>query len=93
MEPIHITNNEAIVYFALVNAILGFVLGLIPLGFGVFRRKVRLGVLGIIASTIGGAILGVFLSVPAMSVFTWLIIRNSAATDAATETGLDDVDD
>ncbi len=93
MEPIHITNSEAIVYVALVNALLGFVLGLIPLGFGVFRGKVKLGILGIISATVGGAILGVFLSVPAMAIFTWLIIRNSPAADPGTESGLEDLDD
>jgi hypothetical protein len=85
MEPIHITNNEAIVYFALVNAIVGFVLGLIPLGFGVFRGKVKLGILGIVSSIWGGAILGVFLSIPAMALFTWLIIRNPSTTNTTTE--------
>lgn len=77
MESIRLTTQEAIIYVTLLNAAVGFFLGLIPLGFGIFKGKRRLGILGIAASTIGGALLGVFLSIPAMAIFTWLIVRDS----------------
>lgn len=77
MEPIHLTTQEAIIYAALINAAVGFFLGLIPLCFGFFKGRKRLGILGIVCSTVGGAILGIFLSVPAVALFTYLIIRET----------------
>jgi hypothetical protein len=76
MEPIHLSSREAILYVALINAAVGFVLGLIPFGFGFFRDRKALGILAIAISTIGGAILGVFVYIPAVIIFTWLILRN-----------------
>jgi hypothetical protein len=88
MDPIHISRTEALVWVTIINAAVGFFLGLIPLGFGMFRDRKRLGILGIFATTIGGAILGVFLSIPAMAIFTYLIIRkkeDGLKTPAAVE--------
>ncbi len=86
METIHLTTQEAIIYAALINAAVGFFLGLIPLCFGFFKGRKKLGILGIVCSTVGGAILGIFLSVPAVALFTWLIIRETKpATDAVTQ--------
>lgn len=79
METIHITTREAILYFALINAAVGFFLGLIPLCFGFFRGKKKLGVLGIISSTVGGAVLGIYLVFPIIATFMWLIIDNKLA--------------
>jgi hypothetical protein len=76
-EPIRLSINEALVYAALINAAIGFVLGLVPLGFGFIRGQRRLGIFGILSATIGGALAGVFLSVPAMAIFTWLVVRRS----------------
>ncbi len=80
MGPFEISSREAIVYVALLNAAIGFVLGLIPLLFGYFKGRLRTGFFGILTTTIGGAILGVFISVPAMIVFTWLVVRESKPT-------------
>jgi hypothetical protein len=80
-EPIRLSVQEAIIYFALIGAAVGFVLGLIPFCFGFFRNRKKLGILGIITSTIGGAIQPVFLAVPAVIIFTWLIIRNPKAPE------------
>lgn len=86
MEEIRLTTNQAILY-ALIPAAVGFLLGLVPLIAGIIKRKVRLGVFGLIASTIGGALLGVILAIPAMAVFTWLIVRDDfVAADVASET-------
>lgn len=74
-EPLRITYKEAILYAALLQAIIGLLLGLIPLIVGIFRKKAKLGVLGLVASTVGGAILGLFLSVPAVGLFLWLILK------------------
>ncbi len=86
MEPIHLSTREAIMYSVMINAILGFVLGLIPLLFGYFNKQFRTGVMGIIAATIGGAILGIFASIPATIIFTWLVVRRSKAAAAPVET-------
>jgi hypothetical protein len=83
METIHLTTQEAIIYAALINAAVGFFLGLIPLCFGFFKGSKKLGILGIVCSTVGGAILGIFLSVPAVALFTWLIIRDTKPTEPA----------
>lgn len=77
MEPIRVSTTEFFSYVMLINAAIGFVLGLVPLGFGFIRGQRKLGILGILTSTIGGAILGIFLSVPAMAIFTWLVVRRS----------------
>ena len=86
METIHLSTREAIVYFVMINAAVGFVLGLIPLLFGYFNKQVRTGVTGIIAATIGGAVLGIFAAIPATIIFTWLVVRRSKAAAAPVAT-------
>jgi len=86
MEPIHLSTREAIIYFVIINAAVGFVLGLIPLLFGYFNKQLRTGVTGIIAATIGGAVLGIFASIPATIIFTWLVVRRSRAAATPIET-------
>ncbi|MFL6468241.1 MAG: hypothetical protein ACJ72Z_09825 [Pyrinomonadaceae bacterium] len=75
MDQIRITPTQAILYLALIQAGIGFILGLLPLIIGIIKKKVRIGVIGIIVTTLGGAILGLIISIPAMAVFTWLILR------------------
>ena len=90
MDTIRMTTREAVVYFALINAGIGLVLGLIPLLFGFFNKRLKLGIIGFVTAIIGGAILGIFLSIPATIVFTWLVVRKSRdvglADSAADET-------
>ena len=59
----------------ILGAAIGFVLGLVPLIAGIVKKKVGKGVLGLIATTLGGALAGVIISIPAMAVSTWLILR------------------
>ena len=73
MEPI--TTRDAILYSALINAGVGFVLGLIPLVAGLVRKNAKYGFVGLVASAAGGAVLGVFLAVPLSALFTWLVFR------------------
>lgn len=75
MEPLHITYKEAIIYMTLINAVVGLILGLIPLIVGIKKNKSKLGILGLLSSTIGGAILGLILSLPIIGVFLWLILK------------------
>lgn len=88
MDTINLTTREALIYGTLILAGIGFVLGLIPLGFGFFNGKLKLGLIAILATTIGGAVLGLFFSVPAAVIFTWLVIRasKSKAAPLAVET-------
>lgn len=89
MGPIQISTREAIFYWVLINPGFGFVLGLVPLIAGFLKGKIRMGVYGLLASTAGGALLGVFLSIPAMAIFTWLIIRDQIKVE---ETGVSETD-
>lgn len=85
MEEVRLTEYQAFLYI-LIPAGIGFLLGLVPLIAGFIKRKVRLGVFGLIVSTLGGALLGVILSIPAMAVFTWLIVRDGfVAADVASD--------
>src|SRR6187401_2163881 len=83
MDEVRLTMSEALLYVALGGAVVGFLLGLVPLILGIVKKKVTTGVIGLIVSTLGGALLGVFISIPAMAIFTWLILREQVvATDA-----------
>jgi len=85
MEPIEISRSEALIYSMLLNAAFGFAVGVIPLIVGIVKRKVKLGVYGLIASAVGGALLGFILSIPAMAIFTWMIIRDQIRPDEPAE--------
>lgn len=76
MAQIRLTPKEAILYVTLLNIGIGIILGAIPLILGFLRKKRKYAMFGFIGSIIGGAILGIFLSIPIATVFTWLITRN-----------------
>jgi len=88
MEEIRLTSREAYLYGALFTACIGFVIGLIPLVIGIVKKKLKLGVLGLLASTVGGAILGLILALPFAAIFTWLILKQQPST-ATTSDGSD----
>jgi hypothetical protein len=89
MEEVRLTTSEAYLY-ALIPVGIGFGLGLIPLIAGIIKKRVRLGVVGLLVSTVGGALLGMVLSIPAMAIFTWLAIRDGfVAEDALSVDGSD----
>lgn len=81
MEPIRLTTQEAALYLALINLGVGAVLGLIPLVTGFVKGKKRLGFIGLISAAVGGAILGIFLAIPAVILFMYLILRRSHPGD------------
>jgi hypothetical protein len=72
-----ITPGEALLWSALINAGIGFAVGLIPLAIGFVKGNKKYGLLGLVCSIVGGAILGVLLAVPCAAIFTWLILRSS----------------
>jgi hypothetical protein len=75
MEQIKMTTTEAIYYITIFNIGLGILLGAIPLVLGFIRKERSYAVFGFLGSIIGGAILGLFLSIPVAAIFTWLILR------------------
>jgi hypothetical protein len=79
MDPVHMTPGEAITLFALVNAAIGLVLGLIPLLFGYFNKRLKLGMIGFVTALVGGGLFGIFVSIPATIIFTWLVVRKDKA--------------
>jgi hypothetical protein len=50
---------------------------LIPLVLGFIKKKRKYAMFGFLGSLIGGALLGIFLSIPVAAIFTWLILRKS----------------
>ncbi len=84
-EPLRLT----FYHIALMGAALGFILGLFPLILGYFKGKLKFGLLGLFGSTIGGAILGVFLSIPIIAVCVWLILRKPQEVVIVNENPLD----
>ena len=73
---------------AVMGAGLGALLGLLPLILGFVRKERSYGVFGFLGSIIGGAILGVFLSVPIVAIFTWLILRKPKNQNTSSEAGV-----
>jgi len=70
----------------MIGAALGFILGLIPLVLGLIKKERKYAMFGFLGSLIGGALLGIFLSIPVASIFTWLILRNQNSENLSTET-------
>ncbi len=89
MEPINVTTRDFYIYALLINAAMGFLLGLIPLVFGMLKGQRKYAFMGLILSVVGGAILGLLLAIPVAAIFTWLIFsksgkaQTSPADDAA----------
>ena len=82
MAQIKLSYTEAILYIALIGLVVGFLLGLIPLILGIKKGKRNYGYMGIAASALLGLISPI-LSVVAVAVFVWLIIKKSKSTEIA----------
>ena len=88
MDEVRFTMSEALLYVAIRGALVGFLLGLVPLITGIIKKKVKVGAIGLLVTTLGGALAGIIISIPAMAVFTWLILREQvvAPNDATVQT-------
>jgi len=85
MEP-ELTKQQVLIYILLVDIALGVLFGLIPLILGIRRDRRRLGLYGFVASIVGGA-LTPLVSIVAVAIFSWLIIKKKSGEPAAsTET-------
>ncbi|HEX8286697.1 MAG TPA: hypothetical protein VF556_01800 [Pyrinomonadaceae bacterium] len=93
MEPIRVTYNELIYYLLIAGVLIGIVLGLIPLIFGIKKHNRKYGMYGFLGSVIGGAITPI-ISIIVVSIFTWLILRKPKAdvSPTATETNTVETD-
>lgn len=60
----------------LIGSIIGAVLGLIPLFYGL-RKNLKLALGGFVACIVGGSILGIFASIPLAVIFVFLISKNA----------------
>ena len=83
MQEIRLTQTEALVYLVLIPAGIGLILGLIPLITGIKNGKPKLGILGLVVSTVGGGLFGFFGSIPSMAIFTWLTLRDKHVAEDA----------
>lgn len=70
---------------AMMGAGLGALLDLLPLILGFVRKERSYGVFGFLGSIIGGAIMGILLSLPIIGIFTWLILRKPKNTPVEVE--------
>lgn len=73
------TLKELVFYGALGSFIIGSLLGLIPLFFGIKKNKRKLGIYGLVTSAIGGSILSAIFSIIVVVVFTWQILKKPSA--------------
>ena len=62
---------------ALIGTLIGLAVGLVPLVSGYFKNRLTLGVIGLIACGISGAILGFLLAVPVAAAFTIAIFATA----------------
>ena len=87
MNEYQITYSEFYLYVIIGGAILGALLGLLPLILGRRRNKARLGMYGFVASIVSGAI-APLLSIIVVGIFSWFIVKdNKADTNAAADAG------
>jgi hypothetical protein len=74
-------SDATLLGYAFWGFVAGMVVGLIPLITGAVKSKLGTGFLGLIFCGIGGAIFGLFLSIPIAGLSTWLVFR-AAKKDA-----------
>ncbi|PYS98355.1 MAG: hypothetical protein DMF63_17040 [Acidobacteria bacterium] len=78
MNDIQMTFREFYLYVIIFGAILGALLGLIPLILGRRKNKARLGVYGLLASIVSGAIAPI-LAIIVVAIFSWVIVKKESA--------------
>ena len=91
MNPINLTYRDVATYLIVANTIVGLLFGLFPLFAGIKLNNRKYGIIGLVGSTLGGALLGFFLSFPVAMIFNWLILRGATAglQESTTENPVD----
>jgi hypothetical protein len=87
MQDLRLTYNDLIIYLGIANTILGFLFGLFPLIVGLKTGNRKYGVIGLIASIIGGFLLSVVLAFPVALIFTLLALRPVRVTTLTPDAG------
>lgn len=62
------------------SLVVGLICGAIPLVIGINKKKLGLGIGGLIACVVSGLIFGLILAIPICILFVWLISRASKKT-------------
>lgn len=71
------TTQEIFLYTAAFHAGVAALLGLIPLILGIVKKQAKVGITAIFAGVIGGALLGLILSIPITILFISIIFGRS----------------
>jgi hypothetical protein len=79
MQDIQLTYNNLVIFFAIVNTLLGVLFGLFPLIVGFKNANRKYAIIGFIASVVGGFLLSIILSFPLALIFTILSLRKAPA--------------
>jgi hypothetical protein len=78
MGQVQMSMKEFAMYAMVINIGVAILLGLILLFLGRRKNKTTLGLWGLVATVAGGAIAGLFASIPIFIIFIVLIFRNAA---------------
>lgn len=78
MALVQMSVKEFAMYAMIINISVAILLGLILLFLGRKKDKTKLGLWGLVATVAGGAIAGLFASIPVFIIFIVLIFRNAA---------------
>ena len=73
-----LTPLQMVAVMTALGGLIGFLFGLIPFLVGVAKKQKKLGVWGLLASTISGALLPSLVSIIVVAVFLVLILKKSA---------------
>ncbi len=71
MQRIEVTYSQMV----LIGLGVGLILGLVPLGLGLYKGKKKLALIGFVVTIAAGALWSLF-SLITVLVFVWLILRN-----------------
>ncbi|HVF29610.1 MAG TPA: hypothetical protein VNA22_01520 [Pyrinomonadaceae bacterium] len=78
MSDIELTYREFYLYIVIGGAVIGALLGIVPLMLGKRRGKSRIGWYGLIASAIAGGLAGPVLSLIVVAIFAVVLLRDTA---------------
>lgn len=81
LMQIELTRQEFVLYSALAGAGLGVVFGLVVLILGIRKGKAKLGIIGLIASTLVGGVVSGLLALIVAGIFLFLILKKDTEKD------------
>jgi hypothetical protein len=78
MQDVRFTFNDLVIFFAIINTLLGILFGIFPLVVGLKNANRKYAVIGFIASIGGGFLLSIILAFPIALIFTILSLRKAS---------------